>query len=259
MEISFIIPNYKSEHYLANCIASIEKHAQKGSYEIIIVNNDDQPLEKDDWNANIHILDNKNNAGFSKACNLGASIAKGDILFFLNPDTEIKTGNISDLALKLEDSLVGIVAPKLTLPNGDTQPWSCGCEVNLWDIIKNNFGIIKSKRFWSEDTPAQVSWVSGAGFLIKKSLFATIGGFDENFFMYFEDVDLCKKVTALKKKIIVMPCVQVMHLGGQSFSNSTKQKGMYYSSQDYYFKKHFGLFHLSVLQCLRRISLFFKK
>ncbi|EKD46680.1 MAG: B-glycosyltransferase, glycosyltransferase family 2 protein [uncultured bacterium] len=260
MDISVIILNYKSERYLDDCIESIRRHASDVEYEIIIVNNDADPL-KNIWSEqNIQIINNTTNEGFSSACNKGAKIANGKALFFLNPDTEIKTGNISELLSAFENSAVGIVAPQLILTDGKVQPWSAGHEVTLWDTIRNNFGYVRSEELWNATTPTRVDWVSGAGLIIEKSLFKSINGFDENFFMYFEDVDLCKKVSLLEKKVLLMPSVKILHFGGQSFLNDErKQKRLYYDSQDYYFKKHFGRVSVFLLRFLRNLSLIFKK
>ena len=159
----------------------------------------------------MRIIENRINEGFAKACNQAASTAKGNFLFFLNPDTEIITGNIMDLIVAMSDPFVGITAPHLITSSGKIQPWSTGYDITLWDIVKNNFGIIKSKRLWGQDSPVEVSWASGAAFIIKKSLFNELLGFDEKFFMYFEDVDLCKRVLEKKLKIISLPSVQVLH------------------------------------------------
>lgn len=258
MDISFIILNYKSEHYLANCIASIEKHASNLKREIIVVNNDAKKLQNDWYAETIQIINNKKNEGFSIACNKGAEIASGDVLFFLNPDTEIKIGNISQLITKLENNSTGIVAPQLLLPNGEVQPWSTGDEINLCNVLKNNISVFGKLQKNIDKTLTEVAWVSGAAFAIKKSTFEKVCGFDENFFMYFEDVDLCKRVAELGKKTLLLRDVKVLHIGGQSFSNTKRQKALYYASQDYYFKKHFGTSHTYVLRLLRSISLLFK-
>jgi GT2 family glycosyltransferase len=76
--------------------------------------------------------------------------------------------------------------------------------------------------------------------------------------MYFEDVDLCKRVRLLNKKILVFPAVKVMHLGGKSSASKKNQKQFYYTSQDYYFKKYFGSFQLCLLRLLRKLSLLFQ-
>lgn len=245
---------------MKRCIESIFEHAPLLAYEIIIVNNDNDPL-KISFNNNpcIKIINTLINKGFANACNLGAQESTGEVLFFLNADTELLTANIESAVQKLNDPLIGIVAPRLLMPNGKNQAWSAGYDITLWDIIKNNFGCIKSKHLWETTMPVDVDWVSGAAFAISKNFFTECNGFDEKFFMYFEDVDLCKRVRKLNKKIMLLPEMRVLHIGGQSQSNTQKQKFHYYESQDYYFKKHFGLITASSLKILRRLVLFFNK
>lgn len=260
MTISFIIVNYNSEKFLKRCVESIFEHAPLSSYEIIIINNDPAPLENIfSDNPCIKIINNPENRGYAQACNFGAKEASGEILFFLNADTEFTTSAVDDIVQKLSDSMIGIVAPKLILPNGENQPWSVGYEITLWDIIRNNLGLTRSRKLWQAIETTDVDWVSGAAFAVSKKTFNECAGFDEKFFMYFEDVDLCKRIRKLNKKIILLPKMRVVHIGGQSQSNTEQQKKYYYESQDYYFKKHFGLFSVFLLKMLRNTVLFLKQ
>ncbi|NTV41378.1 MAG: hypothetical protein HGA61_03845, partial [Candidatus Moranbacteria bacterium] len=100
-----------------------------------------------------------------------------------------------------------------------------------------------------------LDWVSGAAFLINADLFKEIGGFDENFFMYFEDVDLCLRLKRLGKKILLLSKSNVLHFGGRSSNNDLEKKRYYYESQDYYFKKHFGIFQAISIKFIRELFL----
>ncbi|NTW26709.1 MAG: glycosyltransferase family 2 protein [Candidatus Moranbacteria bacterium] len=257
MDISIIILNYKSEHYLVRCLDSLRKHLTGLAYEIIVINNDESDLLSLCPANDLHIIHNQQNEGFAKACNKAANLAKGEILFFLNPDTEILLGNLVDLKNAFNDSSVGIVAPQLLISPTKIQPWNAGFKISLWEILANNLGYIHSKIFWSKGSDLTPDWVSGAALTIKKSLFENIQGFDENFFMYFEDVDLCKRVKEKSLTMVILPTVQVLHIGGQSASTTAEQKKQYYASQDYYFKKHFGQFQLFCLKLLRSLSMIF--
>lgn len=259
MKISFIIVNYNSEDFLRKCLESLRQNITNEAYEVIVVNNDPVDLKKEDWNSfpNLQIINRTANDGFAKACNAGSRIANGEFLFFLNPDTELKSSTISELLTALGEPSVGIVAPKLITRDGETQPWSVGYSVSLWDIVKNNFGHVTSKKLWQQEVPNEVDWVSGAALAISKKLFDTCNGFDENFFMYFEDIDLCRRVQLRGQKILRLPQVSILHIGGQSYCDEKKQKAQYYVSQDYYFKKHTGVISLFFLTLLRRLALLF--
>ena len=254
MDISFIIVNYRSEHFLKNCIYSIIKHAPSLSWELIIVNTDENVLVLDLRLNNMRIINLCKNVGFSNACNLGSAQAKGRVLFFLNPDTIIHSFDIKKLFEATLETNVGIVAPKLIGEDGNTQDWSSGFEINLWSLIKNNLGHINSKKIWNTDNGIlEVDWVSGAAFLIKKSLFSKFNGFDEKFFLYFEDVDLCRRIRLNNYKILLMCDVKITHLSGKSSINNKLKKKQYFVSQDYYFKKHFGNIKSRIIKMLRII------
>lgn len=261
MELSIVIVNYQSELFLKKCLASLRKNITITSYEVIIINNDpvDLKLEAADCFTNLRIINQASNGGFATACNKGASVATGEVLFFLNPDTELVFSNIDELIVNLSKPSVGIVAPKLITQNKESQPWSAGFEVNLWDILRNNLGYIKSKSVWQNNSTAQVAWVSGASMLISKKLFAACDGFDENFFMYFEDIDLCKRVRAQGYQILRLPQFSVLHIGSQSYHDKKQQKKEYYASQDHYFKKHYNFLALFLLKFLRSLALLGKK
>ncbi|EKE20271.1 MAG: glycosyl transferase family protein [uncultured bacterium] len=260
MDISFIIVNYKSKQHLKDCIDSLRAKISDLDWEVIIVNNDREELILFPELGNMHILNHRVNDGFAKACNLGASTARGDILFFLNPDTRILTDNFSEIKkCFLLRGDVGIIAPRLLTENGEAQTWSTGFEINLWGILKNNFGIISDKSLWNVSVETPAAWVSGAAMAIKKSLFENISGFDENFFMYFEDADLCKKLSSTGKIILILPEIQVVHFGGKSSTSDNQQKIAYYASQDYYFKKNTSSLQFYLLKLLRRTFLILKR
>jgi N-acetylglucosaminyl-diphospho-decaprenol L-rhamnosyltransferase len=259
MDVSFIIINYRSRDFLKSCLASIFKYAKTVSFEVIVVNNDAAPLEKFTDLANVTIIEHNVNKGFAEAANLGAQKAGGKILFFLNADTKLLDSNLGKLLEIFIDSSVGAAAPKLVLPDGSPQPWSVGREATFWSILQNNLGITRRQKLWLQNEKTAVAWASGAALAIPKDIFDHSRGFDEKFFMYFEDVDLCKRLRNLDKKILLVPDMKVLHIGGQSKSDTQEQKSQYYASQDYYFKKHFGKFSQFLIKFLRRINLFFSE
>ncbi|NTV41522.1 MAG: glycosyltransferase, partial [Candidatus Moranbacteria bacterium] len=142
MDISFIILNYRSEKYLKNCLLSIEKNFLKLDYEVIIVNNDPEKINNLSRYHNIQILDVLSNIGFAKGCNIGATKAKGKILFFLNPDTELKDNNLRKFLFLLKQKDVGAVAPSLLLSSGEPQPWSCGKKITPFKTLFKNIKVL---------------------------------------------------------------------------------------------------------------------
>jgi GT2 family glycosyltransferase len=255
MGVSFIILNYRSELYLKKCISSITENFTSIDHEIIIINNDEKAISTIKGDENIHIFNQRKNLGFSKACNIGASVSSKEILFFLNPDTEILFFGLDQIIEKLSDDSNGIVSPILITENNQLQAWSFGRKITPFGIILNNLGFAE-KNIFPQEKILETDWVSGAAFAIKKTLFEEIGGFDEKFFMYFEDVDLCKRVRDKNKKILVLPNLRVLHLEGKSSTNNKqKQKADYYESQDYYLLKNFGFLSYFSIKVTRKIAL----
>lgn len=250
MKLSIIIVNHKSRDYLTCCIESIHSLLDKGVYEIIVVNNDREDLSFIQ-NEYVRVVQGGLKMGFGQANNLGAKHASAPFLWFLNPDTELLSANMEALLAALDDPGVGAIGMKLLDGKKNPQEWSCGFEITPLGIILNNFGFNKSKKLWGSSQSKEVSWVSGCSFAVNKELFQRIGGFDESFFMYFEDVDFCKRLGDLGKRILFCPSVEVLHWGGKSAENRQAQKKLYYASQRIYLKKHFGTLRSTCIHLLR--------
>jgi GT2 family glycosyltransferase len=139
------------------------------------------------------------NGGFSQACNRGAREAKGDWLLFLNPDTILRTNTLEPLIKKISQEpswkLIGI--KQLNDHGKDTYPYGLFLKWwNVWPsirIIQQLFNPTKSKYRWSKDIVSYPDWISGSFVLIRKIDFEELGGWDERFWMYYEDMDLSKR------------------------------------------------------------------
>jgi GT2 family glycosyltransferase len=256
MKLSFVIVNYRSEKYLEKCLDSLHGSNISFEYEVIVVHNDNNEAPKIN-HERVSVLDCKNNLGYAKANNLGAKIAKGEIICFLNPDTLIATDQRTwqQLLETFENEDIAAIGPKLLIDfkNQTPQPWSAGKIITPTSIILNNLGLISSKKVWESSLPVNADWVSGASLFVRKPIFEKLEGFDENFFMYFEDVDLCKRILQLDKKVLYYPQLAIFHHGGKSSSSNQLQKQQYYQSQDYYLSKHFGKSAAKFLSWLRKI------
>ena len=242
-KLSVIIVNFNGQAYLDKCLSSVFKNDQKKSdFEIIMVDNSGElNSEKISPGRQIHLLKPGKNIGFGSAANLGAQVSQGEVLLFLNPDTEIAPDFFSKaLEIFRQRPDIAVLGPKIVDANGKIQKWSVGREVNFWDLLGNNLGFPRSQKIWENGKNQKVDWVSGTALFIRQKFFNRVKGFDENLFLYFEDIDLCRRVRRKKGKIAYFPRLAVKHLGGQSFSSREAQKKYYYISQDHYFKKHFG-------------------
>lgn len=253
MNFSIIIINFNTKELTRNCLNSILANCRVGDYEIIVVDNNstDGSVEmlKSKYGGKIKLIVNQGNAGFGPANNQAARMVQGKYLFFLNSDTIIKKDILIPIKRMFNNKdRIGIIAPKLLLDNENEQEYAHGKFPTLFSIIYEKF---KAPELVKSSIPFAVDWVSGAALIIRRSIFNKINGFDENFFMYFEDMDLCKRVKELGYQIIVYPKVFIVHLGGKSISKFAKRKIYYYQSQDYFYKKHFGNVRMEVMKLLR--------
>ncbi len=255
---SFIIVNFQSAALLPGWFASLETTSlTPDEYEVIIVNNDITEKEILDALAQqlpFTIIHTKNNLGFGAACNIGAANASGEILGFINPDTQFVSGDLRSIRDRFQsESSIGIIGLKLLTQSGSIQKWSAGTRGTLWDVLRNNFGFPASKKLWQSQIPIAVDWVSGASLFIPRDFFRKIKGFDETFFLYFEDIDLCDRVLAQGKSVLYFPDMALMHISGHSAPSHKQQKQYYYASQDRYFAKHRPRWESRCLKILRTL------
>ncbi|PIR12913.1 glycosyltransferase [Candidatus Falkowbacteria bacterium CG11_big_fil_rev_8_21_14_0_20_39_10] len=252
MSFSIILVNYNTKELIKDCLNSIFSNCDKGDFEIIVVDNNSsdgsvKALEIE-FGDKIKLINNKTNNGFGLANNQGEKIAQGKYLFFLNSDTIIKENILKPLKDVLgKDNNIGIISPGLVLEDGQAQERVFGDFPGLASVILEKF----KKPLKAGNELFAVDWVSGAAMIIRKDIFNKIGGFDEKFFMYFEDVDLCKRVKDLGYKICFYPKISVTHLCGRSLKKSLTRKKYYYRSQDYFYKKHCGLFKAHLMRIIR--------
>lgn len=260
MIFSLIIVNYNTAKITSDCLNSVLAHFDPAKAEIIVVDNasTDGSLEKfrQEFGSRVELVSNPANVGFAAANNLGARQAKGDILFFLNSDTLIRQDVFGALERFLAaDSRVAVAAPILLTGDGQPQPFASGRFPGLFNLIFAKL-FDRSGGAGSIKGPAKIDWVSGAALAVRKDIFQKIGGFDEGFFMYFEDVDLCRRVKDLGFSVAICSGAAVTHLGGKSLGGeAAERKRYYYESQDRFYSKHHGWF----ISALLRMARFFYK
>ncbi len=256
IKVSIIIVHYKADLEFFNCLKSIKKNWPKFGLEIIVVDNDETPtietrLKKE--YSFIKYVKNYKNLGFGAANNIGAKLAKGEYLFFLNPDTEIYKNTIENLVQFLDKNKnAAVVAP--TLMDENKKVFSLqGTEIltplnaifALSFINKYFPNNLIAKKFWlkniNKNNIRKVGVVPGTAFMIRKNIFEKLNGFDENFFLYFEENDLCKRIIDLDFENFMIPDSLVLHLWGRSTRFNPDRDKIFTQSRFYYFKKHFGL------------------
>lgn len=268
--VSIIIVNYKVKKELLNCLKSIIDSEPKTKYEIIVIDNDNKKIIKKDILKNfpkVVYLKNKNN-GFGQANNLGAKFSRGKYLFFLNPDTLIQKESLDNLLKFINTKKdIGIASPVLLgtdkLPyqqgSGDLNPISAIFTNSFINKIFPNNPIAKKyyHKDWNFKQNREVNVAPGTAFLISRNIFNKVGGFDEKFFLYFEEFDLCRRVKSLGYKIYITPSAKVTHFWGRSTAQRNDIKSIFLKSRYYYFRKHFGFFPAVFTELFLRINKYF--
>ena len=224
MQLSVIIVNYNGEVFLKDCIESIHTHCATISHEVIIVDNNSQDnslalVEK--LSAPIKVIKNDENVGFSKANNIGVKASCGHNVLLLNNDT-ILCGNITAALDVLKDEKVGVVGIKMLGRNKEYRK-SAGNFPSVWNLIKLS-RIMKANGSFSngnfEEDLYSVDWVEGSFLLTKRKYWDMVGGLSEEYFMYCEDVDFCKKIKDKNLKTIFYSPISYIHFGGYTSARS---------------------------------------
>jgi GT2 family glycosyltransferase len=256
MKLTVQIVNYNSRDCLRECLESLDSFLAKNreNVELIIINNDADPIGCF-LNAcppaakNPKIIEINKNIGFGRAHNKGLKEARGEYILFLNPDTNIMDGSLEKLLDVFEgDGKIGIAGPILIDGEGRFQKECWGSKKTPLSTVKSK---LSSSSIRAEKGIFEVDWVSGGAMVIRKNIFIELGGFDEKYFMYFEDVDLCLQAKKKGWKIAVNSAARVHHKGGKSFACHQDKKRHYYVSQNYYLKKNFGSWRAKLVKILR--------
>lgn len=259
-----VIVNWNSGVQLKNCIESIN-NAKKNNYKlnnIIVVDNASSDNSLDAIEAidlPIKVIKNNKNFGFGKACNIGAANLNNDFILFLNPDTLIYKATFTNLFLYLNinnNKNTGIYGVQLQDENKIVQR-TCARIPTVWNFIVRSVGLnkINNKIFksytmheWDHKESKFVDQVIGAFFMVKKNLFIRLNGFDERYFVYYEELDFSKRAADLGYKTKYIVESQAYHKGGGT-SENVKAKRLFYNLQSriIYSFKHFGIVKGSVV------------
>lgn len=266
--IDIIVVNWNSGDFLPSLVASLENTEDKKYIaSVIIVDNastDDslQKIKDVQTSFRIEVIESNKNLGFAKACNLGARKAQQKYILFLNPDTKTYARSIQDSVEFLdkdtseEYGACGIqLVDELNIPNR-----SCARIPSFSNFVNAAFGfsIFLPKYFpgilereWKHNQTKDVGHVIGAFYMIRRSLFEKIGGFDERFFLYYEDLDLSTRLKSMDRKIAFLSEVRAIHIGG-GCSRSVKVKRLCFSyiSKLKYILKHFPIYQSVPLAAL---------
>lgn len=224
--ISIIIVNWNTASLLRQCLGMIGPD----EFEVIVVDNGSCDGSVEMCRADFpraRIMANVDNIGFARACNQGAGEAKGRYLLFLNSDALASAGVIKELADSMDTFGAHMAGPRLVLPNGETQTSSARRMPTPRSEFFRNIDICgrgsgHGGALQDYSILQAVECVSGAAVMIRADVLRQVGGWPEHYFMYAEDIDLCKRVKEHGYRIFYMPHCVVTHLDGGSSKGSLR-------------------------------------
>jgi len=261
MRFSAIIVNYASWPYTLRCVESLLATGYR-ELEITVVDNDDGPVPN--LPPGVRLIENGENVGFARAHNRGVRASGGDCVVFANPDTLVGRDFFENLAGFFgEHSEAGIAGPRIMDDSGAVQ-LSARKEIGFISGLLGRTSLLTRlfpgsaavRRLFPaserHDGPAVVDWVSGACMAVRRDLLEELGGFDEQFFMYFEDADLCRRAREAGRLVYYLPGVEVLHHTGKSSRSKPLATWRLHKSAFLYHRKHgphgpLGLYSLVVL------------
>lgn len=255
VHLSVIIVNWNARDCLSECLTSIEQQSVDLLLETWVVDNGstDGSVEliraRFPW---VKLLVNQENQGFARASNQAVSLAKGRYLLFLNPDTQLLPECLRVMVRFLDGHpCTGAVAPQVLFPEGRIQP-SCRRFPTLgavfWEATGLDRALPRHPLFgrylmgdWDHQSLCPVDQPMGACLMTRRSALDQVGPFDERFFLFFEEVDLCRRLRSAGWDIFFVPQAQIIHHCGHSTGqNYRRASWLFHSSRYKYFRKHFG-------------------
>jgi len=249
---TLIIVNYNSSKNTNNLLLSLQKHLYLDINEIIIIDNNSKDIKNLNINnQKIKLIKNNKNFGFAKAVNQGIDKSKNNFLILLNPDTTIINNNIlKTIELIKSDKNIGVIGGKIKYEHkkiftaNNTPTFLTGIFefTNLKKIFPNNK---YTSNFWPEQNhkiikPTEVSGICGAYLIFRKyDKQDNKNYFNENYFLYLEDLDFCLNMKSKGFKIIFDPRSEIFHIGGASSKNKYNMAlNHWYKSRKIFFKSH---------------------
>lgn len=255
MQLSVIILNYNVRYFLEQCVLSVQKALQNIDGEIIVVDNfskDDSCQMIKQRFPDVKLIENKMNFGFPKGNNIGVAEAKGEYICILNPDTVVAEDTFDKvLEFAKTKTDLGIVGCKLIDGTGNFLPECKRGVPTPWVALTKIFGLYKFfpkstlfNKYYAqhleEDKSGEVDILVGAFMVMKKDLYLQVGGFDEDCFMYSDDIDLSYLVQKAGFKNYYFHETSVIHYKGESTVRDEKYVKRFSEAMRFFYKKHFG-------------------
>jgi len=273
LDISIIIVNYNVKEFLQNLLNSIAKASRNCQTELIIVDNasDDGSVEFIcDKFPEVKLIVNKKNLGFGKANNIGLAQAKGKYILLINPDSIVREDTLDKMIEFFEKTAeAGLAGCKILNPDGTLQlacrrsfpgPWTSFCKVTGLSTLfpKSKIFARYNLTYLDENQTYEVDAISGSFMMIRREVYEKVGGFDDDFFMYGEDLDLCYRIQKAGYKVYYVHNTQIIHYKGESTKRSNlDETKVFYDAMKLFVKKHLSSSFL--VEFILRSAITFRK
>jgi GT2 family glycosyltransferase len=240
-DVSIIVVSFNARADLERCLASLHAAPPDATHEILVVDNGSTdgsvPVARQ-W-PKVRVVEVGSNVGFARANNIGIAASSGSNLLLLNSDTIVPAGAIDRLLAELAaDQAVAVVGPRLVDGAGRAE-LSFGSMIGPLNELRQKRLARRGDVDAMTRRRRQPDWVSGACLLVRRADAEAVGGLDERFFMYTEDVDFCAAVRARGRRILFAPEVEVVHLRGRSAASApAATRAAYRRSQIAFYEKH---------------------
>ena len=255
LSLSVIVVSFNVRELLVHCLESLTSDLAGLAAEVVVADNASIDGTVDAVRQRfprVRVLENDRNLGFGAANNQALKITSGQAVLFLNPDTEMRPGAASTLVRHMtEHPDVGVVGPRLHYPNGIIQSSRRSFPTPLTGLIESTIvqrwfpktGLLR--RYYrdgnSDDQTQDVDWLVGACLLARRETIDRVGGFDERFFMYSEELDWCYRVREDGWRIVYLPDAEVIHHEGRSSEqNRARRSQTFLESKSRFYEKRFG-------------------
>lgn len=248
--LAVVIVTFNSRAEIGACLSSVVGHTAPYATEVVVVDNQSTDgtaaVVREGW-PDVRVIETGGNRGFAHASNLGVAATSSDLVLLLNPDTVAPPGAIQTLVRALASHPEAAIAGPRLLNERQVPELSFGPPISPWGELRQKLvlalyarkvrGVVRYVDRRSRE-PGERAWVSGACLLVRRSDFDAVGGLDERFFMYTEDVDLCASVRARGRRVIFVPQAEVLHHCGRSARRNPDTERMRRQSQIAYYDKH---------------------
>jgi N-acetylglucosaminyl-diphospho-decaprenol L-rhamnosyltransferase len=250
-DIGVVVVNYNAGDHLLRCMESVQAHSGDAGLELVVVDNASRDGSMERF-AEMHPqqqrIENRDNRGFAAAANQGIRATTAPYVFVLNPDAEISGGTLAGLLKLAEDRpSAGAIGPLVRDLDGSLYP-SARKVPTIGEAVghaflhpfdpDNRFSRAYTMADWDRASEREVSWVSGSCVLLRRAALEEVGLFDEGYFMYAEDADLCTRLRRAGWTVLFTPELEVTHERGVSTGNSKHMIRVHSDSIYRYFAKH---------------------